>query len=170
MATMNKLNSKKENKIEIKDTLKNRHKKSFLNFNKEIIFGEIGAIIGGILLSFLVSRFNQTPNIISGAAVIGSIIGAAIFWITSRIKDQKAIREYNLRSLSEDIGFFTPAAFLLTLCIYYPVLFFLSKRLLIKNFIVLASVIPAQIIAFLLFLIAINLYRLILIKTIKKEL
>jgi hypothetical protein len=138
-------------------------KKHFLNFNKEILFGEIGALVLAPLSSYIASLFIDNSKIISFAAVIGALLGASVFWISMRIYHQNKIKKYKIKGLASDIAYFTPAAFLMTLLIYYPTLYFLSNYLLKEGRGIFNSIIPAQIIAFTLFLIGINLYRKILL-------
>lgn len=136
--------------------------KTTLDFNKEILFGEAGALISAPLIAYIVSLFMETPRIISGSAVIGSIIGASAFWIIMRVYDKKMKGKTGARQLAEDVIYFTPAAFIITLFVYYPSLFFTSKYLLINDGGVLSSVIFSQAIAFTLFLLSVNVYRYLL--------
>ncbi|MEM4271950.1 MAG: hypothetical protein QXD13_02600 [Candidatus Pacearchaeota archaeon] len=135
-----------------------------VDFNKEIIFGEIGAVLGAPASSFIISRFTSSVNVISYSAVIGAIIGAAIVWIATRVYDQLKMHKLSTKKFFGDIAFLTPVAFALTLLIYYPTLFLMSKYMLLSENKVIFSVILAQLIAFALFLTAINLYRYILLK------
>ena len=144
--------------------------KKTLNFNKQLLMGEIGAATCAPLVSYIFSLFTQKPNIISASAVGGAIFGASFFWLATRIHDKKKEKTFSASSLASDIAYFTPAAFLLTLLLYYPTLYLLSHYLLLQGDKVLLSVIPSQIIAFLLFLIGINLYRLFLFRFSGKKL
>lgn len=148
--------------------------RSTFDFNKEILFGELGALLGAPLLSFIVAGLITSPNIssfvvadnpakipsiISSFAVIGAILGAAVFWLLMRAYDEKKRKELSLKHLASDISYFTPGAFVLTLLVYYPLLFLISKHLLNQDYRVLSSVILSQFVAFSLFLISINIYR-----------
>jgi len=133
-------------------------------FNKEIIFGEIGAFLGVPLFSFIASQLTKQTSIISASAVGGSIIGAVIFYLSMRIYDRKKQENYGKKELFNDLSYFTPVALMLTLLVYYPILYFVSNYLLNKNTNLFLSVIPSQLIAFAVFLVAINIYRFILIK------
>lgn len=142
--------------------------KRFFSFNKEIVFGEIGALIFIPLFSLITSKFTSSSNIISISAVIGGMIGGAIFWLAIRIYDNyygddKSERE-SLNKLSLDIAYFAPAAFILGLIVYQPTLFFLSRHLLNIGDKVIYSVILSQAISFWCFLILMNVYRIILYK------
>ena len=132
---------------------------SVINFNKEILFGEVGALICAPLISYFISFFSSDPNIISLTAVIGALIGSIIFWLASRIYNQKKQYGFFIEDLVKDIAYFTPFAFLCSILVYYPTLFLFSNRLLIHGENVFSSVIVAQIIAFAFFLLVMNLYR-----------
>ncbi len=144
--------------------------KNTLNFNKELIFGEMGALIGAPLASYLVSRFTSTIKFISFSAVLGGIIGGIIFWLFMRVYDKKIDKKFSIKNLAEDIIYFTPVAFLISLLMYYPILFFSSEYFLEDQHKILFSVIFAQLIAFSIFLIMMNIYRYFLAKIYKKVL
>mgnify|MGYP001581776519 FL=1 len=78
--------------------------------------------------------------------------------------------DFSSRKFLTDLAYFTPVAILLTLIIYYPALFFLSNNFLVYKNEVISSVLVSQLVAFLLFLFAINIYRLILIRFFGKTL
>ena len=145
-------------------------RKSTLNFNKEIVVGEIGALIGAPLLSFIVSRVTSHPRDVSIAAVLGAAIGACSSWLAMRIRDRGKERNFSARTLAHDIAYFTPAALLLTVTVYYPTLYVLSGDLLHVEHRVVSSVIISQLAAFLLFLLLINVYRYLLAKIVGKVL
>ena len=132
-------------------------------FNKELIFGEIGAVICAPLTSWMVSRFTNTPSTISASAVVGATVGAGLIWISTRMYHKQKRGDASLKSFAADVAYFTPVAFLLTLLIYYPILFFVSKTFLEGEHGVLTSVVLSQLVAYGLFMISINCYRLILI-------
>jgi len=149
-----------------------RISKDFVNFNKEIIFGEVGALIGAQITSYIVSEFTTIASTISKAAVIGSIIGASIFWVSARIYDKRKSSKtgFSKKKFVEDIAYFTPVAFLLTSLIYYPSLYYLSEYL-IENFgKVSIPVFFSQLGAFILLLAALNLYKYLLFKFTGKQL
>ena len=132
---------------------------STLDFNKEIIFGEIGALIAIPIMAYLASKVTDSAFILSALAVAGSIIGASAFWIFMRVYDEKKVHIFSMHHLVKDIEYFTPAAFLLTVLVYYPIIFFFSEYLLNRSYYAVYSVVISQAIAFTLFLAAINLYR-----------
>jgi hypothetical protein len=139
-------------------------KKSTINFNKEIIACEIGAFLGAPLVSFIFSHITEVKDIISASAVIGGLIGSTIFWITTRIKNQNKHGNYSVKKLAKDIAYFTPAAFVISIIAYYPTVFFLSRHLLYQNLNVFSSVVSSQVIAFVLFISIMNIYRYVLSK------
>lgn len=134
------------------------------NFNKEILFGEIGALIGAPTFGVVASHYFSNPQILSSSAVIGAIIGASLFFLSMRIYDKSKQKNFSEKSFVKDLAFFTPAAFILTTLVYYPSLFFISEYLIESQFKIVFSVILSQFVAFAFFLISINLYRYILLK------
>jgi hypothetical protein len=144
--------------------------RSAFDFNKEILFGELGALISAPLISYIVSRFTDVPKIISSFAVGGAIFGACAFWLLMRAYDEKSRKELSVKHMASDIEYFTPGAFILALLIYYPSLYLVSKHFLTEDYRVLISVILSQVIAFLLFLIAVNIYRYFIWKYFGKKL
>ncbi len=144
--------------------------KDIINFNKEILFGEIGAIVGIQTSSIILSRLDLSASFISYAVVLSAIIGASLFWFAMRMYDKTRHQKYLSKNVIEDISYYAPAAFVLTSLFYYPTLFFTTKYFLEHNRLVEFSATIAQVIAFTLFLIGINVYRFILMKYYKKEL
>ena len=145
-------------------------KSPFLDFNKQIVVGEIGSLIGAPLAGTLCSLFTQNPNTISGFTVAGSLIGASLFWLITRILDEKRKKQFSTKKLFGDIAFYTPAAVTLVFLVYQPTLFFLTKTFLNSKMFVTLAVILSQIIAFMLFLVLINIYRIVIKKYFKREL
>lgn len=144
--------------------------KETINFNKEILFGEIGALVGVQLFSYIFLRLDYSINLLSYIVVIGAIIGASLFWLIMRIYDKTRKDKYPEKNIINDISYYAPAAFILTSLFYYPTLFFATKYFLEHNRMVEYSAIISQIIAFVLFLIGINIYRYILGKYYNKQL
>lgn len=140
------------------------------DFNKEIIFGEVGAIIGAPALGCISSQVTNSPSLISTSAVIGSVLGAALFWFSMRVYDKKRRGQLSKRGFIEDIVYFTPVAFVLALLLYYPSLFLVSKYLIKHHNAVIFSVLFSQFIAFFFFIISINLYNYFLFKLVGKRL
>ena len=147
-------------------------KKSTINFNKEMVFAEFGSFICTPLVAYLFSMFTEIPKYISFGAVVGGILGSSIMFIATRLWDKNSIEKgkYAARELIGDLIYFTPVALTLALIIYYPVVFFLSKYLLAKDYKVTISAMLAQLGAFTLMATCLNIYRIILRRKIGKEL
>jgi len=133
--------------------------KSFFNFNKQILAGEAGAWVSAPLIAWIVSRFTGVAATISAYAVIGSIIGGSGVWLAMRVHDRKAQHAYSFKNLATDVAYFTPVAFIFTALVYYPVLFFLSEKLILGDHYIIVSVLVSQFIAFSLFFMLLNAYR-----------
>lgn len=140
------------------------------NFNKEIIFGEFGALLVANVLATIISRVTVNSSIISASAVVGTLIGGALFWLAMRIYHRHKANILHRKEIQSDIHYFTPAAILGGLFIYDPALYFISNYLLNSEHAVTLSVITGQVIAFLLFLGFMNIYRIILLKFKLKQL
>lgn len=134
--------------------------KNLFDFNKEVIFGEFGGWISAPITAWLVSLLTQNSVIISTLAVFGSIIGASICWVLMRVRDEKVRQIYSIKHLIRDVEYFTPAAFVLAVIIYYPAFYLMSHHILTTEHIgVIYSTMIAQAMAFSLFLVAINVYH-----------
>jgi len=144
--------------------------KPLVNFNKEILAGEIGALISAPLGGLIASLFTLNSSYISAIAVLSSLAGASLFWIMMRAYDEKRTNVFTMQHLATDIGYFTPGAFILALVVYYPSLFLMSRHLLTQDYRVVSSVILSQAIAFTIYLVAMNVYRYLLWKLTKIEL
>jgi len=143
---------------------------STYRFNKELVLGEIGAWIFAPLVAFITSRLADSTTVISISAVIGSILGGVIFWLSTRIYHYKQREGFKPSRLASDIMYFTPIAFLLALSVYNPTVYSVSHYLLNRGDRVVFSVIASQLIGFSLFLIGINTYRMILHRVSRKRL
>jgi hypothetical protein len=137
---------------------------STLDFNREILFGECGALLMANPTAIAVSHFTSRAAVISSSAVAGTLIGGALFWLAARVYDKKKRKRFDARSLASDIGYFTPAAVLLGFLVYDPLIYFTSHRLLREGDRVEYSVIAGQGVAFALFLLCMNAYRLLLLR------
>lgn len=143
--------------------------KGFINFNKEILSGEIGAIAGAQMAGLITRNFELSEKMISSLSVIGAIVGAGIFYLIARILNHRKRDDFNVKKLSKDIAYYTSGAIIITVLIYYPSMYFINKKFLhyIKD--VNLSTLIAQTIAFILFVLFINIYRYILKIRFKKE-
>lgn len=144
--------------------------KDAVDFNKELLFGELGAIIGAQISSYICSKISSSISVISAFTVIGAIIGAAVFFLSLRIYYKIKNKDFSRRKLVGDLLYFTPVAFILTSIIYYPSLFFFEKYFLTHQYRIAFSTFVSQALAYLFFLISINIYRYILLKTTGKNL
>ncbi len=142
---------------------------SAVNFNKELLLAEAGAILGAPIAGLILSHLTTSVNKISSFAVLGAILGSTLFWVLVRIHDKRK-NGYSPLKFAEDIAYFTPVAFVISLLTYYPAIFIISKHMLLSNFRPVFSVLCSQMIAFLIFLLAMNIYRYALLKLIGKEL
>lgn len=153
----------------MKETLSEKYeekeysKKRFRNFNKEILFGELGSLFAAPTISSLISQVSSNAKIISLSAVFGAIIGASLFWLVMRVYDRKKRNELTITDMTNDFIYLTPGASMLTVLVYYPTLYSLAlDKITSGNLGVPVSVIISQAVAFSAFLIAINIYRLVL--------
>jgi hypothetical protein len=141
---------------------------STFNFNRELLVGELGALLLANPVAALAAHFTASPGIISGAAVGGTLAGGGLFWLGARIYDQG--RNLDRKKLAADIAYFTPAALVLGFGVYDPAIYLTSRHLLRAGDRVFPAVLFAQAVAFGLFLAAMNLYRLILRRTVGRRL
>ncbi|HTY43681.1 MAG TPA: hypothetical protein VMC80_00350 [Patescibacteria group bacterium] len=143
--------------------------KNFSDFNKEIIFGEGGAIVGAALISSIASHFTLNRTIIAQFAVIGSFVGGSSIFLLEKIKNKIRRKEPIFKSIIRDLEYFTPAAAVIGLTVGYPTLYYITKFLVKMKWHIFLSGAVAEICAFSLFLILINLYRLILVRKFKRD-
>ncbi len=138
--------------------------KSTLDFNREILFGECGALVMANPSATLASHFTRNAELISSAAVAGTLIGGAAFWLVARIYDRVREKRFSAKLLATDIGYFTPAAVVFGFLVYDPSIYLTSHHLLRTGVGVEYSVIVGQVVAFVLFLACLNVYRLLLLR------
>jgi hypothetical protein len=139
-----------------------RLSKSFIDFNKQILFGEIGAVVGIQLAPLVTSCFTADPSIISLAAVLGGPLAGSVLWLMVKSHDEKRRGANSVLNLAVQIAFFSPAAFIIGLIVYQPTLFLVARHMLKSGNLVVYSVLISQFAAFAFFLVAINIYRLVL--------
>jgi len=133
-----------------------------LDFNKELLCGECGALIVANAAALLAAHFTPRPTIISATAVVGTLVGGSFFWLAVRLYDRSRRVGYARKEMTSDIGYFTPAAISLGLVVYDPSLYATSQYLLRRDSPVAWAVTAGQGIAFGLFLAAMNVYRVFL--------
>ncbi len=141
-----------------------------VDFNKEILIGEIGALLGAPFFGVLGSLMSRSANVISWFTLVGSVIGASVFWLTVRIYDEKKYNDFSAKKLKRNVSLYTPVAFMISVLIGYPVVFVVTHSLTVRDHATLLSSLMGEICGFTIFLILINLYRYILIKNFNKEL
>jgi hypothetical protein len=144
--------------------------KNFINFNKEILFGELGTLIGIQFVDFLSSKFSFPVNLIPHIIVLGAMIGGSLFWLLARVYYKSKEEGYSEKKFFNDIEYFAPASSLFSFIFYYPVLFFATKYFLAHHRQIEFSTIIPQILAFFAFVVGINIYRYILLKVKGKNL
>jgi hypothetical protein len=140
------------------------------DFNQEIIFGEMGALLGAYAAGLTSARLSHSSTLISAMLIPGTLAGGTIFWLTARIKHQRRRRNWSLAGLAQDIGYFTPAATLLGFVVYDPLIFLTSRFLLVHRSGIVLSVAGGELVAFSFFLLSMNAYRLLLAKTGRRHL
>ncbi len=131
-------------------------------FNREVLLGECGALLVANAAATGAGKYTTQPGVISGVAVAGTLVGGAVFWLAARIYDRRAEHRLAARQVAADIGYFTPAAIVLGLLVYDPSIYLTSRYFLVKGEAVTASVLLGQVIAFGLFLLCLNIYRVVL--------
>ena len=142
----------------------------FFEFNKEIIFGEIGAIFGSALGSYFSFLITHNEKLIPTFTVIGSMIGSITFFISTKIYNKRKRKELSLKNLVHDLAYYTPVAAPLRIFMGYPLLY-LFTRYLVRNTNMGAFLSGAlgEFLSFLIFLFLINVYRIILFRFFKKR-
>ena len=109
---------------------------STFNFNKEILFGEVGAFIFANITAPTVANYTQNSKLISVSAVIATLCGGAFFWLATRIYHRKKNDDLKASEIRSDIHYFTPAAIIFGLLVYNPAIYFFSNYLLNSKYMV----------------------------------
>ncbi|MCL5730154.1 MAG: hypothetical protein M1165_01130 [Candidatus Pacearchaeota archaeon] len=133
-----------------------------IDFNKEILIGEIGAILGAPIFGFISSFILKNPLFISFATLGGSIVGGSVSWLTTRIYDEKKYREFSRKKFTKDLSLFTPVAFLISILASYPTVLFVTKTMFSENHSPFFSSLAGELSGFAIFLILINTYRFVM--------
>jgi hypothetical protein len=144
--------------------------KEAFDFNREILFGEVGSLLGIQFASILSIHFPRHPNLIPHFIVLGAMVMGSLFWLLARIYYKSKREKYSENKFIYDMKYFTPASAVFTLLFYYPTLFFATKYLIEHNKPIEFSAILSQVLAFAAFLTAINIYRYVLLKVFDKKL
>lgn len=143
--------------------------KNFSDFNKEIFFGEAGAILGAALVSAITGHFTDNGKIIAQFAVVGSVLGGSTLFLLEKVKNKIRRKEPILKSIINDLKYFTPAAAIIGFGAAYPTLYNLAKFFVKIGWHPYISGAVAEVCAFTVFIILINIYRFGLIKFFKKN-
>jgi hypothetical protein len=139
-------------------------RQSTLHFNRELLIGECGALLLTNVTAPVAALYTRNAAVISSAAVAGTLAGGGLGWLAARIYDQYRAETLTAKGLASDLGYFTPAAIVLGLCIYDPVIYLTAHALLGRGTGVALAVGTGQLLAFSLFLLCLNLYRLALLR------
>ena len=139
------------------------------DLNKEIISGEIGALLGSSLGAYLSFLISGNEKLIPTFTVIGSILGSTTFFLLTKIYNKRKRKEFSLKNLISDLIYYTPVAAPLRIFIGYPLLYFFT-RYFVKNGIgAFYSGALGEFLSFWVFLFMINAYRFILYRFFKKK-
>ena len=140
-----------------------------IRFNKELIFGESGALLFAPLFGLLSSFIHNTPHFISSFTLLGSILGGSTIWAITRIHDEKKYGKFSIKKFGSDLSFYTPIAILISISVVYPTIFFVTSIIVRKHIPYVSSLI-GELSGFTVFLFLINGYRYLLKQTLNKEL
>jgi len=143
--------------------------KRFVDFNKEIISGEIGAILGAALGGFVAVYIAHTRNTISFFVLLFSILSASTFFILTKIRNQKKEGIFSIKNIFKEIAYYSPVACLFGVFVGYPFLFLLTKHFLKVGFHPYSAGIISEFTVFLFFLFSINIYRFVLLRVFNRE-
>lgn len=135
-----------------------------IDFNKEILVGEIGALVGAVLLGFVAYFIHRNASIVSMLTLIGSVVGGSLSWWIARIGDEKRRNEFSIRKLGRDISLYTPVALLIALLISYPTVYIVTHAISMRTRFDFLGSLVGELAGFILFLALMNLYRYILKK------
>ena len=138
-----------------------------VDFNKEILMGEIGALLGVQLFSYVSSKIYHSPEAISFFAVLGAIFFSSLFFLGMRIYHYDKRNDLSIKKTIKDVSYYAPGSLVIVFLFYYPLLFLVSRSLLGSGVEVSLAVFLSQVVAFFYFLIFINIYRLSLKKFFK---
>lgn len=147
----------------------NKKGRRFFDFNKEIIFGEIGALLGSALGSYLSFLISHNEKLIPIFSVVGSFLGSTTLYLSTKIYNKRKRKELSLRNLIHDLMYYTPAAAPLRIFIGYPLLYFFTRYFVKNGLGAFYSGALGEFLSFLIFLFLINMYRIILFRFFKKR-
>lgn len=142
----------------------------FIDFNKEILFGELGALLGAPIFGVIGSLMSRSPDFISLFTIVGSIFGGSVLWLVTKFYDEKKENRFTVKKFAYRISLFTPVAFTISILVTYPIIFFVTHALSSRHHVTFLSSLSGEVVGFCVFLILINTYRYVLIKSFRKEL
>jgi uncharacterized membrane protein YfcA len=147
---------------------KKDRKKRFVEFNDEMIWGEIGSVLGSALGAYI-SSSALSENLAPAFSVAGSILGNTVLYLSAKIYHKVRRNEMSLKNLVTDLSYYAPAAVPISIFIGYPSLYFITQFFIEKGLSPLYSGAIGAIFAFLIFLVLINIYRAILFRFFRKR-
>ncbi len=133
-----------------------------VDFNKEILIGELGALLGASFFGLESFLIGKSPNFISIFTIIGSIIGGSYSWLITRIYDERKRNEFSIKKLKRDLSLYTPIALLVALLITYPIVFFVTRSISSKIHLSFLGPFAGELSGFAVFIVLMNGYRYIL--------
>jgi len=143
--------------------------RNFSDFNKEILYGEVGAILGAGIVSLTAAHLTSSRTIIAQFAVIGSMTGGSILFLLKKIRNKIRRKEPVFKSTIYDLKYFTPASAIIIFGICYPLLYYLTKYLVKGGLETFIAGSVSEMAAFSVFICLINIYRFSLIKFFQKN-
>lgn len=143
--------------------------RNFSDFNKEILYGEIGAVLGAAILSTIMSHFSPSNVRIAQFAVLGSMIGGSSLFLLKKIRNKIRRKEVVLKSVIYDLKYFVPVASLIAFFVTYPILYSLTKFLVKSGWEIFPAGAVSELAGFSVFICCVNIYRFALIKLFKKN-
>ena len=138
--------------------------KKTIDYNKEFVFGQIGTLVGTETFGFIGSKIFSSAGKISAFVVLGAAIFSVLFWIFTRLYDRMVKDKDSKKKVAKEVVYIAVASIFVTFAVSYPTIFFLTKYLLIRSYHVGIATVISQAIAFVLFMVCMNIYR----KIIKK--
>jgi len=142
----------------------------FIDFNKQLLVGELGALVATPLAPWVAARYTNSPTSLSIAAMLGALVGGTGFWLATRVLDERRRGGLSVRRLAGQLAYFTPAALVAGWAVYQPLLYFTMHRMVSAGQPVVWSALAAQGVAFVSFVVLLNLFRLLLAHSTGREL
>lgn len=146
-----------------------KEKGRLVDFNKEIVFGEIGALVGSSLGAYLSFIISGNEKLVPTFSVVGSMLGSTVLYLSTKIYDKIKRKELSLKNLIHDLIYYTPVAAPLRIFMGYPLLYFFARFFLRNGVGAFYSGALGEFLSFLVFLLMINIYRIVLFRFFKKR-